>query len=181
MHYAVAIPDRPARRYRFVKFQAECGLVDVEAQGLTLPPADSRYTVREITVDELPELSLPGNRIHWCQRHAFLRPAGPYLQFMGAFDGETLKSYAVLVSHATNTTLSDIRVLDSCSAAGFELLRHLQENYPSPLMVSYVLENSETHFLLSAAGFSVTRQFSLLSRDLRATVVSTAVQHERAG
>jgi hypothetical protein len=176
MHYAVAIPDRPARRYRFVKFQAECGLVDMEAQSLVLRAADSSYTVREITVEEMPQLRVPENRIHWCQRHVFLRKAEPYLKFVGAFAGETLKSYAVLVSHAANTTLSDIRVFNSCFPAGFELLRWLEvhEDYRPPLTVTYVLEGSETHSLLSAAGFTVTRQFSLLSRDLRTTVALNA-------
>lgn len=182
MHYAVAIPDRPARRYRFVKFLPQCGLFDMEGLSLTLPPTDSHYAVREIELKEIDKkLFLPPNdRIHWCQRPVFLQRAEPYLKFIGAFAGETLKSYAVIVSHAMNTTLSDLRIFDSCFAAGFELLHwvQFQESYRSPLTVTYVLENSETYSLLSAAGFSITRQFSLLSRDLGATVGPEVIQEE---
>src|SRR5215467_9046757 len=48
MHYAVAVPDRPARRYRFVRFNPACDLVDMEAQSANLPEADSRFLVKEI-------------------------------------------------------------------------------------------------------------------------------------
>ncbi len=176
MHYAVAVPDRPVRRYRFVKFHAERVLIDMEARFLTLPPPDSLYSVRAITIDELPP-SLRDDPVHWCQRLAFLQRAKTHLKFLGAFDGELLKSYAVLVSHSTNTTLSDIRLTDSSFSAAFELLRSLtlDENYRPPLTVNYVLENSQTHTLLTAAGFTVRRQLALLSRNLRTTVLPAVV------
>jgi hypothetical protein len=171
MHYAVAVPDRPARRYRFVRFNPACDLVDMEAQSANLPEADPRFLVKEIAAEALPQLTLPpGEHIHWCQRPAFLRRAATFLKFLAAFEGDSVKAYAVLVWQASNTTLSDIRSVDS-SPAVFELLRCLfvSEHYGAPLVATYVLENSETHTLLASVGFTVTRRFSLLSRDLCAS------------
>jgi len=184
MHYAVAVPDRPARRYRFVKFQPERELVDMEAQSLTLPPPDPRYTARELDARELPRVShLPDQPLHWCQRSTFLERATPYLKLVGAFDGELLQSYAVLVRHAGNSTLSDIRILDSCSSAAAELLRWItqQDSYRPPLTVNYVPENSETYALLTAGGLTIKRRYSLLSRNLRATFPPADLHHESAG
>ena len=178
MHYAVAVPDRPARRYRFVRFNPACDLVDMEAQSANLPEADSRFLVKEIAAEALPQLPLPpGEHIHWCQRPAFLRRAAPFLKFVAAFDDDSVKAYAVLVPQSSNTTLSDIRSVDSSSPAVFELLRWLfaSEQYRAPLVATYVLENSKTNSLLASAGFTVRRRFSLLSRDLRASFVPQAL------
>jgi len=182
MHYAVAVPDRPARRYRFVRFNPACELVDMEAQSANLPEADPRFLIKEIEPEALPQLSLsPGEHIHWCQRLAFLRRAEPFLKFLAAFEGDSVKAYAVLVSQASNTTLSDIRSVDSCSPAVFELLRWLlaSEHYRAPLAATYMLENRETHTLLASVGFTVKRRFALLSRDLRATFMPE-VLHDAA-
>src|SRR5262249_30379373 len=148
---------------------------------LTLPPPDPRYTARELEAAELPRVSHRSDKlVHWCQRSTFLERAAPYLKFVGAFDGDCLKSYAVLVRHATNSTLLDIRILDSCFSAGAELLRWLtqEESYRPPLTVNYVLENTETYSLLTAAGLSTSRRYSLLSRNLRVTFPSADVDHQ---
>src|SRR5262249_48806639 len=96
---------------------------------------------------------------------------------------ERLESYAVLVRHAGNCTLSDIRVLHSCFPAGAELLRSItqQESYRPPLTVNYVLENSETYSLLTAGGLTIKRRYSLLSRNLGATFPPADVHREYAG
>jgi hypothetical protein len=183
MHYAVAVPDRPVRRYRFVRFNPACNLVDMEAQSANLPEPDPRFLVKEIEAQALPQLSLlPGEYIHWCQRPAFLRRAAPFLKFLAACDGDSVKAYAVLVSQASNTTLSDIRSVDSCSPAVFELLRWLfaSEHYRVPLAATYVPESSDIHDLLASAGFTVKRRFALLSQDLRATFMPEVLLHDAA-
>lgn len=169
MHYAVAVPDRPARRYRFVKFQPGSTFVDMEAQSINLPAPDARFEVRELTAEQLPALL---DLSHWCQRHTFLQRASGYLNIFGAFEGDLLKSYAVRILHSIHTTLSDIRVTDSSPSAALHLVRWLtvQENFQRPLTVNYVLENSAMHSLLTSLGFAVKRRFSLLSRDLRAMI-----------
>jgi hypothetical protein len=172
MHYAVALPDRPVSRYRFVQFKPQCDLVDMQAQSPSLPTVDSRFEVRAVGVDDLPQLALPpGEYLHWCQRYAFLRRAAPFLKFLASFAGHEMKAYAVVLAQFPNTTLSDLRSAESCSAAGYELLRWLLvHDYRPPLTATHVLEQSYAHRLLTASGFAVTRQFSVLFRNLHATL-----------
>ena len=170
--FAVALPDRPVRRYRFVQLTPECELVDLHADSLSLPASDPRFLVREVDANDLPEQAfLPGEYQHWCQRPVFLRRAAPFLKFFAALAGEQIQAYATVLSQFPSMTLSDVRSPQHCSAAGFELLRALiaQDYYRPPLNVAYVFENSYAYRLLTAAGFAVKRRFSVLRRDLRTT------------
>jgi hypothetical protein len=171
MLHGVSVPDRPVRRYRFIQAQPERNLVDMEAESPNLPAADPTLEVREIDVEALAQFPLAaGEFLHWSQRHAFLRNVAPFQQILGAFSGDILKAYAVALPRSPNTTLTDLRSTDSDLSAGYELLRWLVErNYRPPFTVNYVLEQSYAHRVLTSAGFSVKRQFSTLTRDLRAT------------
>ena len=169
--YGDSVPDRPVRRYRFIQALPQYALVDMQAQTPNLPASDPRFEVRQVDVSDLPQLDVPpGEYLHWCQRPAFLRNAAPFLKFLASFAGDVVAAYAVVLPPRSNITLTDIRSPGSCSAAGYELLRWLlvQDNRP-PLTATYVFDQSYAHRLLTAAGFLVHRQFSTLSRDLRAT------------
>ncbi len=171
MLHGVSVPDRPVRRYRFIQAQPERNLVDMEAESPNLPAADPTLEVREIDVEALAQFPLAaGEFLHWSQRHVFLRNVAPFQQILGAFSGDILKAYAVALPRSPNTTLTDLRSIDSDLSAGCELLRWLVErNYRPPFTVNYVFEQSYAHRVLTSAGFSVKRQFSTLTRDLRAT------------
>lgn len=176
MLYGDAVPDRPVRRYRFIQAQPQYILVQMQAQSPNLPDTDPLFEVRKVDIGTLSQLVLPpGESLHWCQRHAFLRNAALFLQFVGAFAGDVLKAYAVVFPQSSNTTLLDLRSPESCFAPGYELLRWLLvQNYRPPFIATYVVEQSYAHHLLTAAGFRVKRQFSTLSRDLRATCSAKA-------
>lgn len=169
MHYAAALPDRPVRRYRFVQFKPECDLIDMQAQALSLPEPDPRFVVREVTVDDLPEPPLPpGEYRHWCQRARFLRHAAPFVKIIASFAGDEIEAYAVILPQFPHQAVTDIRATHGCSAAAYELLRWLtlQPDYRPPTDATYVSEQSFSHRLLTDAGFSFKRRFSVLSRDL---------------
>jgi len=166
-----SVPERPVRRWRFVRFYPQHSLVDMQATSLNLGPADSGLEIREIDAEVLSEIPLlPGESFHWCQRPAFLHNAASFFQFFGALAGNTLKAYAVVLAQSSNTILWDLRSPDASSAAGSELLRRLlATNYRAPLTAVRVFEQSYAHRLLTTAGFVVTRRFFTLSRDLRTT------------
>jgi hypothetical protein len=93
-----------------------------------------------------------------------------FFQILGAFEGETLRAYAISVRKATPTMTIDFRSPDSSLEAGYELLRWLfSHDYRPPLFASDVFENSYAHRMLSSAGFTVKRRFDTLIRDLRTT------------
>lgn len=169
MLYAVSVPDRPVSRYRFIHLQPQWGLIDMQTPSPSLPAAHPGIEVRDIDAGALSQVSFPPSEaLHWCQRHTFLRSAAPFLQFLGAFAGKGLEAYAVVLAQASNTTLLDLRSAESGFEPGYELLRRLvTQNYRPPFSATYVFEGSYAHRLLTTAGFSVTRQFSVLSRDLR--------------
>jgi len=166
-----SVPERPVRRWRFVRFYPQHSLVDMQATSLKLGAADSPFEIREIDADGLAKIPLlPGESFHWCQRPAFLRNAASFFQFFGAFAGDTLQAYAVVLAQSPNTILWDLRSPDASSAAGSALLRWLlTTNCRPPLTAARVFEHSYAHRLLTTAGLVVTRRFFALSRDLRTT------------
>lgn len=166
-----SVPERPVRRWRFVRFYPQHSLVNMQATSLNLGAPDSRLDIREIEAEALAKIPLlPGESFHWCQRPAFLRNAASFFQFVGAFAGNTLKAYAVVLAQSPNTMLWDLRSPDASSAAGSALLRWLlATNYRPPLTAARVFEHSYAHRLLTTAGLVVTRRFFALSRDLRTT------------
>jgi hypothetical protein len=171
MLHGASVPDRPVRRYRFIKSDAEHSVLDMEADMPKLPEPDSRFDVREIDLDTISKVALPvGEPVHWCQRNSFLKNGSIFFQFFGAFEGETLRAYSISVRNATPSTSVDFRSPDSSIAAGYELLRWISSHdYRPPMFASYAFENSYAHRLLSAAGFTIKRHFDTLIRDLRTT------------
>ena len=171
--YAHTIPDRPARRYRFTHYHPVGDLVDMHAGSLALPAADPNYEVRSIAVDDLCPLP-PSQPVHWCQRHNFLRNAAPFFEFAGAFQGDEMQSYIVVEPHGSETVVIDLRSPESSLAAGQELLPWLSQHYRPPFVATHVFAGSYAHGLFTSAGFAVKREFSLLTRDLRATCSAKA-------
>jgi hypothetical protein len=164
-------PDRPVRRYRFIQAQPGHKFCDMQAANPDLPGGDPSYQIRPIDPGSLPQATaLPGEALHWCQRNNFLIHAAPFFQILGAFSGDSLKAYAVVLTKAQHTTLSDLRSPELCAPACLELLRSvLQQDFRAPLKVTHVFEGGFTYNLLQHAGFSVVKSFSTLVRDLRAT------------
>jgi hypothetical protein len=166
--YANSSPDRPVRRYRFTHFFPLHALVDMNGDCSRLPAADPAFTIRRIDVSVLAQiLSSTGEPFHWVQRPSFLADLGPIVELLGAFSGEDLKAYAVVPAKRTETVLFDLRSPESCFPAGYELLRYLARNYPSPVMAQQVFEGSFAERLLTEAGFLATRKYFLIHRDLR--------------
>ena len=166
-----SVPERPVRRWRFVRFYPQHCLLDMQATALSLEDDDPRLEIREIGSEALSTTPLaPGETYHWCQRPAFLHNAASFFQFFGAFSGNSLKAYAVVLAQSPNTMLWDLRSPESCSVAGNQLLRWLlSNNYRPPLTAARVFEQSYSHRLLKTAGMVETRRFFALARDLRTT------------
>ncbi len=168
--YGVSVPDRPVRRYRFIQAAPQFDLFDMEARSVALPAADTRFVIQKIDVAAITHFVIPdGERFHWTQRPAFLNHAASRMQFFGAFERDTLKAYAVALPGAANgVELVDLRSSGDL-AAGYELLRHIFTTYSPPFTATHVFDQSHSQKLLSNAGFAVSRSFSMLTRDLRAT------------
>jgi hypothetical protein len=166
-----AVPDRPARRYRFVKAESPLQIMQLQAQRPNLPSPDSRFQVRLIDPRMLAPLASESDQPrHWCHRHSFLKNAAFFLHLVGAFAGDELQAYVAVYPQTTNTALLDLVSSDSSLAAGYELLRWLLvQDYRPPFIATYVFEQSYAYRLLTAAGFQVKRHLSMLSRDLRTT------------
>lgn len=166
-----SIPERPVSRYRFIQALPDRCLMDMQAAAPNLPAADPGFVVREVGLDALSQMVVPpGESFHWCQRPSFLRNAASFVQLVGAYSGDILLAYAVAFTQSTTTGLLDLRSTESSPAAGYELLRYLlSRNYRPPCAASFVLERSYAHRVLTTAGFTATRQFSSLFRDLRST------------
>lgn len=166
-----AVPDRPVRRYRFVKAESPIQIMHLQAQRPNLPAADPGFQVRLIDSEMVAQLDRkPDQPRHWCQRHGFFRNAASFLHFLGAFAGDTLQAYAAVYPQTTNTAILDLISCHSSFAAGHELLRWLLvQDYRPPFIATYVFEQSYAYRLLTAAGFQVKRHLSVLSRDLRTT------------
>ena len=160
------IPDRPVRRWRFVHFYPVGGLADMQAESPALPATDPNYEVRRIEIDDLSPLP-PAQPVHWCQRHNFLRNAAPFLEFSGAFAGDTLKACMVLQTSSAKPVLLDVRSADPSLAPGYELLRRLVHGHSPPFKAIFVSTESYLHRLLTAASFGATREFFHVRRDLR--------------
>jgi len=173
--HGISVPDRQVRRYRFIQAHAQHDLVDMETMTPALPAAEPRFAVRPIDIDIVSQVALPpSDSLFWCQRHSFLRNATPFFQFAGAFQGDALQAYMVVEPGSTKNAVIDLRSPESCFAAGYELLRWLLQHYQPPFTATHVLPGSYAHGLLTGAGFDVKREFSLLTRDLRATCSAKA-------
>lgn len=169
--YATSVPDRPLKRYRFVRAVFDGALFDMQAEIPHLPPVDPDLVVREVDVNAISQLvPTSGERFVWVQRHTFLRGAASYLQFLGAFSGDMLMAYVVSVRKSDTTSILDLRCSESSDRAGFELIRYLaSENYRPPLRAYAIFEHSYAHRLLTAAGFTIKKQFASLLRHLPTT------------
>jgi|SRR5580704_1103870 hypothetical protein len=170
MLHGDAVRDRPVRRYRFLHAEPQRVMFQMQAQSPQLPPRHLACEVRRIDVSELSRLTPPhGEPLHWCQRNTFLEHAAPLLQFLGAFSGDALEAYAVLLPQPSNTILLDLRSATTSFAAGYELLRCLLgQDYRPPITATHVLDQTYAHRLLTAAKFHEKSQSSTLSRNLRA-------------
>lgn len=171
LHYGDSAPERHVSRYRHVQFIPQNTFFEMNTLSPDLPPSDSTYEVRPITTDSISQLPLaPGETLHWCQRPSFLNHAAAFVQILGAFQGISLKAYAVVLTKASTTMLSDIRSPERCASAGNQLLHSIvNQGFQPPLKVAYVLENSYSHQLLASAGFTITKSFHTIVRDLRST------------
>jgi len=176
--YATSAPDRPAQRYRSIYMYPQHDLVDMETGSPAPPVAEPGFQVRPIDIDAVSQVVLPpGESLHWSHRPSFLRNAGSCCRLFGAFAEGTLHAYMALGPSSSETALLDFRSPDSCLPAGHELLRWLLlHNYPAPFTAANVVAGNYAHRLLADAGFAIRRQFSMLSRDLRATC-STGTSH----
>ncbi len=175
--YGVSVADRPVRRYRFIQALPQHLMFDMECASLQLPDPDPSFLVRKVGAGEISSLAVSsGQLFDWPQRPHFLRHAAPLLQFFGAFSGDTLKAYAVVLPGSSmNPALQDIRSSESTFGSGYELLRHIfVQTHRGPCLATSVFDQSYSHRLLTASGFSVKRQFSSLIRDLRTTCAPTA-------
>jgi hypothetical protein len=169
-HYADSLPERPVRRYRLVRFLPQHEMVDLTVYSPSLPARDPGIEIRRIDVDAIANVkSLQPEPTHWSQRHKFFRNIAPYLHFIGAYSGNDLKAYAVISPKPANTGLLDLRSPEHFLPAGYELIRYTTQEYAAPISATYVSELSYAHRVLSDAGFTVTRRFFALSRDLRTT------------
>lgn len=173
--HANSAPDRPVQRYRFVHFQPQYDLVDMEAASPVPPGAKPAFEVRPIDIDAVSAAALSsGELLHWSQRPAFLRNAAACCRFLGAFAGGALQAYMVIQPSPSNTILLDLRSPANCFPAGQQLLCWLSlQNFCLPLVATCVLVGSYAYRLLGDAGFAVKREFSTLRRDLRAPAPAT--------
>lgn len=170
MLYADAIPDRPVQRYRFIQMFPQDTFLDMKGDCFQLAAPDSAFTIAKIDVALLSQLSLaPGDVFHWSQRPSFLANIDFFVEILGAFAGDSLKAYAVVPAHPREMILFDLRSPESSVPAGTALLHYIAQHYPSPVRVRPVLSGSFTHRLLSDAGFSITRNYSSLVRNLLTT------------
>jgi len=170
MLYADAIPDRPAQRYRFIQMFPLDTFLDMKGDGSHLSGHNPSFTVRKIDVALLSQIPFPsGDVFHWSQRPSFLANIDYFVEILGAFAGDCLKAYAVVPAHPREMILFDLRSSEECFPAGNDLLHYLAQHYPSPIRARPILSGSFAHRLLSDAGFSVTRSYSSLVRDLRIT------------
>jgi hypothetical protein len=169
--YADALPDRPVRRYRFVHFMPLNTLHAMHTPNPNLPAPDRRYQIRMIAAPELsPFPQLANQPVHWCQRLSFLSNAARFHIFLGAFEGDVLKAYAVALAGSAATTIIDLRSAEPDLVPGYELLRFLLENnYRPPFTATHVFEDSYLLRVLLATGFTDKSQFTFIRRDLLST------------
>ena len=159
------------RRLRFVHFMPLNTLHAMHTPNPSLPALDPRYQIRVLTAPDLSQFRRPANEpVHWCQRLSFLSNAAPFHIFLGAFEGDVLKAYAVALAGSASTTITDLRSVESDLTPGYELLRFLlQHNYRPPFTATHVFEDSYLRRLLLETGFTDKSQFSFLCRDLLTT------------
>ena len=172
MLYGLSVPDRAVKRYRFIQALPQFRLFDLRSEAPTVMPSDPAIRVQPIDLDSVSSLSIPRDEcIEWSQRLSFLRRVALSLKFFGAFAGDVLKAYAIIRPEPSGTaTLIDLRCSESDLAWGRALLdRGLIERCPRPYVATHVADQSYGYRLLTAAGFHVTRQIQVLTRDLRTT------------
>lgn len=169
--YGDAVLDRAVRRYRFIQGEPQHEIIQLRAMTPNLPPADPAFQVRPIDAGMLGQHSIPPNAlVHWCQRRSFLRNAASYLHFVGAFRGDTLAGYMVLLAPSSNTVIVDMVASNESSTAGNELVRWLvAQNYRPPFIATHVFEQSYAFRSLTSMGFREQKRLSTLFRDLHKT------------
>ena len=168
--YGIAAPDRPARRYRFVKSHPQHTLLDLQTSAVQLPARDLRFEVRPLPIDEVHSLTASSEPVHWCQRPAFLRHAARFLQCFGAFDASGLQAYAIVLPQSDCTNLVDVRSQNGSLPAGYELLRWFTDHdFQQPMRAATIIESTYADRLLTDAGFIPRKRFTTLYRDLEAT------------
>ncbi|HEX3821592.1 MAG TPA: hypothetical protein VHW45_14755 [Candidatus Sulfotelmatobacter sp.] len=169
--YGCSVPDRPVQRYRFIKASPQFQLFDLAANNLTLPSPDPAIQIRADSVSSALQLPIPsGARFEWTQRPNFLRHAASQLKFLGAYCDGSLKAYAVVRTDPTGcTALHDLRCPEGGLAPGLELLRHALAATSPPFTATNVADQSYSQRVLTEAGFTISRQFSSLIRDLHTT------------
>jgi hypothetical protein len=168
--YGVAAPDRPSKRYRFIKSQAQHTLLELKASSLHLPPRDDRFQIRALALEDVAHLAAPNEPVHWCQRPNFMRRVAHFLQWFGAFDASGLQAYVAVMHQSDGSILADIRSQNGSDSAGHELLRWLSDHdFRFPLTAATVIEGTYAERLLTSAGFTRHKQLTTLSRDLPST------------
>ena len=60
--YGASVPDRPVRRYRFIKSDVEYAILDLQAESTNLPESQSRFEVREIDLETISNGCSPTRR-----------------------------------------------------------------------------------------------------------------------
>jgi hypothetical protein len=169
--YGDSLPERPVRRWRFVHFMPLNTLHAMHTPNPNLPAPNPRYQVRVIAASELSQFPQSANEtVHWCQRLSFLSNAARFHIFLGAFEGDVLKAYAVALAGSAATTITDLRSAEPDLAPGYELLRFLLEhNYRPPFTATHAFDDSYLRRLLLETGFTDKSQFAFLRRDLLTT------------
>jgi len=179
MLYGLSVPDRPVKRYRFIQALPQFQLFDLRTEAPTVIPSDPDICVQPIDVNSISSISIPPTEcIEWSQRLSFLRRVASTLRFFGSFSGNVMKAYAIIrPDQSGSATLIDLRCSENDLVWGRELLnRALIEPYPRPFMATNIADQSYSHRLLTAYGFHVTRQFQVLTRNLRTTCSISAVR-----
>jgi len=169
--YGVAAPDRPSRRYRFIRSQAEHTLLELIASSVHLPPRDEQFQVRALSLDDVvASLAAPNEPVHWCQRPNFMRRVARFLHWFGAFDASGLQAYVAAMHQSDGTILADIRSQNGSLPAGYELLRWLSDQgFRFPWTAATVIEGTYAERLLTSVGFTRHKQLTTLYRDLPST------------
>ena len=174
--YGLAAPDRPARRYRFLKSYPQHTLLDLQTSTVQIPPLDNRFEVRPVSIDEVCSHLTSAEPVHWCQRSNFLRRAAKFLQCFGAFEAASLRACVTVLPQSDCTNLADIRSRDGSLHAGYELLRWLiKHDFQRPLRAATVIEGTYADRLLTNAGFIPRKRLTTLHRDLQSTCGTSTV------
>jgi hypothetical protein len=159
--YATSSVDSPLSIYNKLGYRLHHSVIELRAN--VIPAGPSSEIVKLDVTALLRELPLfPVALRPWVRRPGFLQSAAPFLEIIGARQGERLDAWMALTRWTGETSIVAFDFQPDAEDAAQCLISHLA-TYPAPFSATHIVNGSRAEALLRGRGFvSATERVSIV-------------------